>query len=439
MFRLHRFCLIFFCILFNAFSTATAASDSWRTVQLSSRPISIAASGNVLWVSGADEMIAKSSDAGQSWQIQHQKNDGAVLLDIGFANDRIGYASGTHGTLLLTADGGSTWKSIAAGTETIYKAAFADERHGLIQTASSLEFTTDGGTSWTDIEILKSDKALEKFKYVLNIAALDSGHMATLLKEGPAQYFPGQIVVTEDAGKTWKIVTVPSVNILALVTHGGEYWMLGSEVIEKEKKGGGHAVPLALHSADGENWEHSTRPGAEVAACNGGGCLLRDGAGINPFGPAPLYWTFPAQKVITPKWAAVSTAVCSISSTLECAATTASDALPARADEGSIGPILTPPALGAPRSSGLACISCPYEHIVVSDKVSGMSEIDLEVLVATNGTVSEVKIVKAPTPELGSLFADAVQAWIFEPYTKDGHRVQVRAPVKLSVQVINSR
>jgi outer membrane biosynthesis protein TonB len=68
-----------------------------------------------------------------------------------------------------------------------------------------------------------------------------------------------------------------------------------------------------------------------------------------------------------------------------------------------------------------------------------VSEIDLEVLVATNGTVSDVKIIKAPTPEIGSRFAVAVRAWIFEPYIKDGHRVQVRAPVKLSVQVIKSR
>src|SRR5215467_13964862 len=40
----------------------------------------ITAQGGVLWVCGANEMIASSSDGGRTWEIRHSRPDGKILL-----------------------------------------------------------------------------------------------------------------------------------------------------------------------------------------------------------------------------------------------------------------------------------------------------------------------------------------------------------------------
>jgi len=51
------------------------ADDGWRSVVLPARPLSITSSAAILWVCGTDEMIARSSDGGQTWQLKHQITD----------------------------------------------------------------------------------------------------------------------------------------------------------------------------------------------------------------------------------------------------------------------------------------------------------------------------------------------------------------------------
>jgi hypothetical protein len=418
--------------------SALAASEpqSWRTIQLRHPALDVASSASSLWVCGADEMIAKSSDRGQTWEIKHETPSGSVLLSMGFANDQLGYATGTNGLLLVTPDGGTDWKPIKVGNDPIYHAAFADEKHGLIHTAATVEFTNDGGATWTPIPTLQSDPELQKFKYVLSLAALDTDHMAVLLKEGPAQYYDQRIVATQDGGKTFKTINIPDVGLIELTTHAGEYWAFGHEVIEKEKKGGGYGVALAMHSSDAEKWEHSPRPEREFDNCTSDGCLMWDGVGANPFAPKTTYWTYPSGKVITPKWAMTGDSLCTISGHLSCTTVARTETLPSRPDDSAVPPMMTPPALGAPKPSGLVCISCPYEHVIVSDKPSGIAVIELKLLVATDGTVSTVDVSKAPTPEIGARFALAARSWVFEPLTKDGVPAQVRTVTTLSIHVI---
>jgi hypothetical protein len=104
----------------------------------------------------------------------------------------------------------------------------------------------------------------------------------------------------------------------------------------------------------------------------------------------------------------------------------------------SLPPLLTPPALGVPRSGGLVCIACPYDPVLVSNKTSGPSEIDLELVIAVDGSVSDVSVAKTPTPELGATLAEEARSWVFEPYVKEGTAVQARTVIKLHIQVIKS-
>jgi len=148
----------FFCAVMLLSPCAFALQgNSWRAVDLPSRPVAISATGSILWACGADEMIAESIDGGQSWNVKHRSKNGSVLLTIGFADDENGFAAGTGGKLLLTQDGGATWKPVHTDGNIIYNASFSDERNGMIQTPSAIEFTHDGGATWSEVSFLKSE------------------------------------------------------------------------------------------------------------------------------------------------------------------------------------------------------------------------------------------------------------------------------------------
>lgn len=429
----------FFCVVVLLSPCVFALqSNSWRAADLPSRPVAISSAGSVLWACGADELIAESKDGGQSWNVKHRNENGSVLLTIGFADDENGFAAGTGGKLLLTQDGGATWAPVHTDGNTIYNASFSDGHNGMIQTPSAIEYTHDGGATWNEVSFLKSGQDLKKFQFVLALAVVDSNRMAILLKEGPAAYYDQRIIVTNDGGKNWKTENLEHATLRTLLVRDGSYWALGTEVIDTNNRGG-HAVSLAMHSSDAENWVKQPRPAREIEACTSGGCLLWDGAGVNPFVPEPSYWTFPPIKSMSTRWAVTKSTICIITGELQCAAASPSSTVPAHNNDTPIPAVITPPALGAPTPSGLHCLLCPAERIIVDQKYSGIAEIDLDLTVATNGTVSQVTVLKAPTPDIGARFANAAESWVFEPYVENGAPVQVHTTIKLKMQVIKSR
>ena len=121
------------------------ADEGWRSVVLPARPLYITSNADTFWVCGTDEMIARSSDGGQTWQLKHQIADGEVLLGVPFIDEKTAYASGTNGLILWTKDGGETWTSTKAGTETIVDISFGDDKHGIRHFRSVVEITSDAG------------------------------------------------------------------------------------------------------------------------------------------------------------------------------------------------------------------------------------------------------------------------------------------------------
>src|SRR5271170_6299574 len=85
------------------------SASEWRAQKIPFRVLNITSNGSSMWICGTDETISVSPDSGEHWEIRHRTVDGAVLLNIGFANDKFGYAAGTGGLFLTTEDGGETW------------------------------------------------------------------------------------------------------------------------------------------------------------------------------------------------------------------------------------------------------------------------------------------------------------------------------------------
>jgi len=412
----------------------------WETIELPSRPVYVTSNANTLWVSGTNEMLAKSDDGGQTWRAMNEKTDGDILLSVHFLSKNLGYAAGTDGLILWTADGGKTWKSQRAGSETILKISFADEKHGVRQTKSALEFTQDGGLTWLPIPPPASAEERERFNIDFAIAALDSKHSAVLLKDDP--HGDHIFLITNDGGKTWSTHNIPSTGIESLVVHDLAYWAFGFEVIEKDKPGGGYSVPLALHSVDGANWTHATRSDYPYRSCNVQGCILWDGAIVDMYHKNPRFTAVPAEGVLTPIWAMTEGSVCTLGSSLKCA-----KARPVDTPLPKV-PLTHGSMHGSARENLPAgCVVCPLDSLLISshdldghtvtsyskflddgtpDERSAtqhpgvQSSLRVDFVVRENGTIDNVHVQRAPNEEIESAVSNYVGNWLFEPPRQNG-------------------
>jgi photosystem II stability/assembly factor-like uncharacterized protein len=418
-------------------------SSDWHSYDLAFRVLNITSDGQFLWACGTDESIAVSSDSGAHWHVKHQTADGGLLLNIDFADSKFGYAAGTAGLLLTTVDGGETWALHPGITETILQVSFANPEHGLIRTPTSLLFTVDGGLHWSPISEGQNSEDIKHFPYTFSLVALDSSHMAAMLKQGAAQYESQSFLFTEDSGKSWHLLNVPNVTLYSFLRVEGRYWAVGTEVIHKDQPGGGYAVPVALYSADGETWNHSTNDLSACklemcTVCNTKGCLSANGVISRIFAEKTTYGAFQTHKELTPKWASTDSTVCFVGTRLQCAALTELAQAPSSA--GSPVPTLVAPSpLGTPIPQGPRCIVCGLDRIFIDKKAQGAYTIKLALQIAKNGTVTSVEAQGAPTPEVKSRIEQQTQQWIFEPYLRDGAPVNVKLNSSVHVNVIKPR
>lgn len=299
----------------------------WGTHEVPFRVINITGKGNLLWICGSNESIAVSHDNGAHWEVKHVKTASPrTLLEIDFARENFGYATGTGGLLLATMDGGETWVDHNFAGQTIAQASFSDESHGVVQTADSVLFTVDGGLRWASVSGGQNAEIMHRFRHVFSVVALDDSRMGVMLKEGRAQYFSQALLFTQDSGKSWIAPSIPNVTLYSFLSRGGLYWVVGTEVIHKDQPGGGYAVPVALYSPDGEIWRHSD---ADLSACqlrmctvcNTQGCLYANGGIARFFSGTTTLLEFPPNKELTTRWASTDSAFCFVhSGKVECAA-----------------------------------------------------------------------------------------------------------------------
>jgi hypothetical protein len=231
--------------------------------------------------------------------------------------------------------------------------SFADAQHGIVLTTAIVHYTADGGKSWQSLPISKSPE-LKDFKFALEVAALGNT-AAVLLKSGPAQFYDQRMISTQDAGRTWSTAPFEHMTINNLLVVRGEYWVVGTEVIDRENYGG-HAVSITLHSHDGVTWDRGPKPLIDTNdACRPEGCLMWNGVYFDPFVPNGKMHTFPAwpdpnvkdgritislhPSFRADRWEASNDRICSFMPDLRCANTLIAPTLPQHG-----GPA---PALGA--------------------------------------------------------------------------------------------
>ncbi len=152
--------------------------------------------------------VACFQTAKADW-VKQESNTLAWLHDIYFINENKGWAAGSDGTLLATADGGKTWKNTVDFTkDTFRQVYFSDENNGWLlcerniyargaNASSYLLKTSDGGLSWDTTNFTGSGRE--------RITRIFFNHNGLGLAIGEA----GVIFVLQNDKKTWQKSVLP--------------------------------------------------------------------------------------------------------------------------------------------------------------------------------------------------------------------------------------
>jgi len=200
-----------------------AALPAWQHTVLPNSPSlrGSAIIGDSLWVSGSNNSVFVSQDAGKTW-IDKTVN---IPLKTGFRDIALfdnktaivmGVGSGEQSVLYKTTDGGDSWQLLYQNKDKegfFDSIAFWDRNNGLLMGDPVDGFyvikkSSDGGKTWRRIEINKLPEIVEK-----EAAFAASGNTLIVGKEGKAWLttggFSASVYSSDDFGETWQRHAVP--------------------------------------------------------------------------------------------------------------------------------------------------------------------------------------------------------------------------------------
>ena len=66
--------------------------------------------------------------------------------------------------------------------------------------------------------------------------------------------------------------------------------------------------------------------------------------------------------------------------------------------------------------------------------VSAKGNVNLHVIIGTDGRPNKVEVISAPDPAIGGACVDAVKQWVYKPYLLNGDPIQVETQVLINIQ-----
>ncbi len=163
---------------------------------------------------GGPAFLMRSMDAGKSWRSIDVSAHTAMVLDVKFFDENVGFIMGasdansatSNAKIIMTKDGGATWKTVYQSNrlfEITWKASFPTRDIGYVtiqnynqDKSDSQRYvakTTDGGNTWREIKLVDLHTVRQ---FGIAFADEQSGWVGTT--NGGYQ--------TEDGGATWKHV-----------------------------------------------------------------------------------------------------------------------------------------------------------------------------------------------------------------------------------------
>ena len=194
-------------------------------------------SNNVGWAVGYDGEILKTTNGGITWN-QQTSNTNTNLFSVFFIDNQRGWIGGAGGLLLTTTNGGNNWNtsSIGSGNEVVYSIDFSDEQTGYALVSQLTPYyygyikkTSDSGSSW-------------QTKYTINGAAFLT---VRAMQEYCWAVGTSVAAYSTDYGNTWYVDSPTS------------YWLLGVYFLKHQlgwAVGGidnGNNVEIIMKTIDG--------------------------------------------------------------------------------------------------------------------------------------------------------------------------------------------
>ncbi len=185
------------------------------------------------WAVGHDGVILATTDGGAHWSEQRfQPDDEKPLLGIWFKDLNSGIAVGAYGLYLETADGGKTWAERAIIDEDKHLnaiTAFGEQELAIAAEAGGLLISTDGGQTWRAATVPYAGS------YFGVLALPDHALLAFGLR--------GKIFRSEDAGETWQAVL-----------GAGELTLLGGAIVGQRVVLAGSAGSVEVSTDGGRSF-----------------------------------------------------------------------------------------------------------------------------------------------------------------------------------------
>jgi len=216
--------------------------------------------------------------SGAQWRTVRGPTD-VELRGLSVVSPQVVWASGMHGTVLRTTDGGRTWErdTIAGATALDFRAIAAtshDVAHALsIGDSSRIYRTTDGGRTWS-LRFVSTRKG----SFFDAIQFWDATHGIAMSDPVDGHFL---IIATDDGGETWH--EMPASGMPGSLPGEGGFAASGTCLIVGGDRdawlvSGGAAVARIYHSADrGHTWDvHDTPLRAGVSSAGIFSAAFRD-------------------------------------------------------------------------------------------------------------------------------------------------------------------
>jgi photosystem II stability/assembly factor-like uncharacterized protein len=185
---------------------------------------------------------------GNGWCWQRPLPQGNAITSTTYVSNKHGWAVGEYGTILTTADGGTTWTAQKSGTDLrLNSVSFSDANNGWIGASGGMLLRTiDGGQHWAALSTGYSDGAL-------GVTALDANTAWLRTYSG--------VLVTADAGAHWKAINYPGSAQDTWVASAADVWVM--------TYGGYGSGAVFAHTTDGgATWNTVNGPGPSTSGAN---------------------------------------------------------------------------------------------------------------------------------------------------------------------------